>query len=331
MSSHPSPIWTPLHARLQETLRKRALLPRGARLLLAVSGGQDSLCLGRLLLDLQPKWRWEIAIGHCDHRWSHDVGLADHVRQLAESWRLPFFLENAPPGPETEARAREWRYGALTAMAVAGGFDRIVTGHTLSDRAETFLYHLARGAGAEGLSSLTWQRPLGGDRLLVRPLLNVSRAETGEFCRARDLPIRSDRANENLRYARNRVRRELVPYLRNHLNRQIERHLARTAEILEGEDEYLDTIASGLFEESIDRGDRSLDRSRLRSVPLALQRRVIRKFLQDYLPSSPDFDDIEAVTNLIDAPNLGQTSTLRGRLVARATGGRIELLDLRQK
>lgn len=267
-----------------------------------------------------------MAIGHCDHRWSHDVGLADHVRQLAESWRLPFFLETAPPGPETEARAREWRYGALTAMADAGGFDRIVTGHTLSDRAETFLYHLARGAGTEGLSSLTWQRPLSADRLIVRPLLNVSRAETLEFCRARELPIRPDRANEDLRYARNRVRQELIPYLQNHLNRQIEKHLARTAEILEGENEYLDTIASGLFEESIDRRNRAIDRARLRSVPLALQRRVIRKFLQDYLPSSPNFDDIEAVTNLIDAPNLGRTPSLRGRLVAVARGDRIELL-----
>lgn len=326
MSRHPAFPWTPLHARLQETLQKRALLPRGERLLLAVSGGQDSLCLARLLLDLQPKWGWEISIAHCDHRWSTDIGLADHVRQVVERWRVPFFLETAPPGPETEARAREWRYGVLTAIAARSGVSRIVTGHTQSDRAETFLYHLARGAGTEGLSSLTWQRPLGSSLFLVRPLLNVSRSETLAFCRARELPIWDDRANEDLRYARNRVRLELLPYLQDHLNPQIEKHLARTAEILEGENEYLETIALGIFEESIDRENRAIDRRRLGSIPLALQRRVIRKFLQDYLPSSPNFDDIEAVTNLIHAPNRSCTSSLRGRIVARAREHRIELL-----
>ncbi len=76
--------WSDLHARLHQTLRSRRLLERHRRLLVAVSGGQDSLCLIKLLLDLQPKWGWHLAIAHCDHRWSLNAGMADRVKQIAK-------------------------------------------------------------------------------------------------------------------------------------------------------------------------------------------------------------------------------------------------------
>ncbi|HEY9708355.1 MAG TPA: ATP-binding protein, partial [Oculatellaceae cyanobacterium] len=89
------PRWTPIHARLHRTLRQRQLLAQNCRVLVAVSGGQDSLCLTKLLLDLQPKWGWQLAIAHCDHRWPSDVGIAEHVQQLAENWGIPFYLKTA--------------------------------------------------------------------------------------------------------------------------------------------------------------------------------------------------------------------------------------------
>jgi tRNA(Ile)-lysidine synthase len=316
---------TPLQARFQETLEKRRLLPRGAHLLVAVSGGQDSLCLGQLLLDFRALWRWEIAIAHCDHQWSYDLGVAEHVRAIVDRWQVPFYLEIAPPMAETEANAREWRYSALTRVAQEEGFSFLLTGHTMSDRAETFLYHLARGAGVQGLASLPWERPLGENLSLIRPLLNFSRAETLAFCQARELAIWHDRANENLQYQRNRIRQELIPYLKNNVNPGIEKHLARTAEILQGENDYLEGIAQGIFEQCIDRENRRIDRLALRSLHRALQRRVIRHFLRLYLPSSPDFQAIEAVTDLIEAPNLDRTSSLPGNLSAQAHDRWIEL------
>ncbi|HEY9860174.1 MAG TPA: ATP-binding protein, partial [Candidatus Obscuribacterales bacterium] len=88
--------WTPLHAKVHQTLRSRQLLPRQQRLLIAVSGGQDSLCLARLLLDLQPKWNWQIAIAHCDHRWRADSEAnAAHVQQLAQTWQVEFYQRTA--------------------------------------------------------------------------------------------------------------------------------------------------------------------------------------------------------------------------------------------
>ncbi|MBD1942111.1 tRNA lysidine(34) synthetase TilS, partial [Coleofasciculus sp. FACHB-712] len=157
------PPWTPLHAQLHRILRDRHLLPRNQPLLVAVSGGQDSLCLIKLLLDLQPKWGWHLGIAHCDHRWRPDSQAnANHVEQLARTWQVSYYLETASEmlSISSEAAARQWRYQALSAIAQTNNFPYIVTGHTASDRAETLLYNLMRGSGADGLQALTWQRPL---------------------------------------------------------------------------------------------------------------------------------------------------------------------------
>ncbi|MDB9429887.1 tRNA lysidine(34) synthetase TilS [Microcystis aeruginosa CS-555/01A07] len=307
-------FWTPLHTRLETTVKKGQLLPKNASLLVALSAGQDSLCLGQLLLDLRSRWGWQLAIAHCDHRWSYDGGLVAHVQKIAEIWQLPVYIATAPPMAETEAKARQWRYQALQTIAQEQGFNYLLTAHTRSDRAETFLYNLTRGAGSDGLSALTWLTSLTPDIFLVRPLLNVTRGETFAFCQGRELPIWYDRANENLRYARNRIRRELLPYLQTNLNPQIEKHLAQTAEILEAESDYLDSIAWDIFRQVIDLDQQRLDRSPLQILPLAIQRRVIRLFLAQYLPSSPNFAEVESVVNLITGVNRDATSSLTGKI-----------------
>ncbi|MGK7876833.1 MAG: tRNA lysidine(34) synthetase TilS [Xenococcaceae cyanobacterium] len=330
--------WTPIHARLHTTLRQRQLLRRHRRLLVAVSGGQDSLCLIKLLLDLQPKWEWLLAIAHCDHCWSSDAGIADHVQQIAHNWGIPFYLKTAtssednqrPALAETEAAAREWRYQALIEIASEQGFQDIVTGHTKSDRAETLLYNLIRGSGADGIGALTWQRPLTQEIQLVRPLLNISRAETFEFCQQFQLLIWEDVANENLKYARNRIRAHLIPYLQTHFNPQLETTLAQTAELLRAEVEYLEDSAQKLLQKVITPDQRGLNRQQLRGVTLALQRRVMRQFLQKVMKKAPCFEQIEALTHLINAPNRTRTSSFPGGAIAEVQGEWIVFCDICQ-
>ena len=303
--------WTILHAKLHQVLRQRQLLPQGSGLLVAVSGGQDSLCLGKLLLDLQPKWEWQIAIAHCDHRWSTDAGIAEHVAEITASWQVPFYLKVAAEKlPETEAAARQWRYQALTEIAQEQGFSFLVTGHTQSDRAETLLYNLIRGAGADGLVALSWQRALTEQIQLVRPLLDVSRSETGVFCQQQQLPIWEDSANSDLHYARNRLRQEVIPYLQTHFNPNVETTLAQTVEILTAEVTYLEDFARKIYHQALSHDGLALDRSSLQVLPLAIQRRVMRLFLQALLNKAPNFPQIEALTQLINAPNRSRTSTL---------------------
>jgi tRNA(Ile)-lysidine synthase len=320
--------WTLLHARLHQTLRQRQLLPKQERILVALSGGQDSLCLTKLLLDLQPKWEWCLAIAHCDHRWSSDSGISAHVQQIVQFWGLPFYLKVADSLTETEAAARQWRYQALSEIAREEGFKFIVTGHTKSDRAETILYNLLRGSGADGLSSLTWHRLLTPTIRLVRPLLDVTRQETLQFCQQLELPIWFDAANDNLKYARNRIRNELIPYLRNNFNPQVEKSLAQTAELLRADAEYLENQAKQLLEQAIVPKQNKLNRFCLRKAPIALQRRALRQFLYRIIDKTPTFEQIEAIIYLIDAPNKTRTSTLPGGAIAQVEGEWIVFIQI---
>jgi tRNA(Ile)-lysidine synthase len=351
--------WTHLHAQLHRTLLHRQILPLNQRCLVAVSGGQDSLCLIKLLLDLQPKWGWELAIAHCDHRWRSDSeASANHVENLAKNWGICYYLQTADRIPKTEAAARHWRYQSLTQIAIANNYLYIVTGHTASDRAETLLYNLIRGSGADGLSALTWQRPLDDFRLpildfrlgdsdnnlvtfpsnnppenpkskisLVRPLLEITRSQTGKFCQEQQLPIWEDSTNQDLQYARNRIRSELLPYLETHFNPQAQQALAQTAELLRADVEYLELAARELLQRAILTTNEQqhvnyqlpvkLNRQILREAPLSLQRRAMRQVLQQILPSTPSFESVEKLTGLIIAPNRSQTDPFPGGSIAR--------------
>jgi tRNA(Ile)-lysidine synthase len=316
-------IWTPLHAKIHCTIRSRHLFKHKQRLLVAVSGGQDSLCLIKLLLDLQSKWAWHLSIAHCDHCWRDDSQAnAHHVENLAKKWDVDFYLETAKEPINSEAAARNWRYQALSAIAQQYNYQYIVTGHTASDRAETLIYNLMRGTGADGLQALTWQRPLSEKIMLVRPLLEITRQETEQFCQDFQLPIWEDSTNQNVKYARNRIRQELIPYLQTNFNPKVESALAQTAELLQEDVKYLEQAAQQLREEAmIGSGDLiKINRRVLQKAPLALQRRVMRQVLQGILPDAPNFEHIEKLTALIIAPNRSQTDPFPGGAIAQVQG-----------
>ncbi len=320
--------WTPLHATLHRTLKSRHLLPKNQRLLVAVSGGQDSLCLIKLLLDLQPKWGWALAIAHCNHLWRTDSEANTlHVENLARTWSIPYYGATADRSLPSEAAARLWRYQALSEVALANDYLYIVTGHTRSDRAETLLYNLIRGSGADGLQALTWQRTLDSGRQLIRPLLQISRATTAQFCQAMHLPVWEDSTNQDLKYARNRIRHELLPYLQN-FNPQVETALAQTAELLQAEVEYLELAAQQLHAQARHPQEPlKLNCQVLQASPLALQRRVVRQLLLQTLDRSPSFEQIEKLIALISAPNASQTDPFPGGAIARVENGWIYLIS----
>jgi tRNA(Ile)-lysidine synthase len=247
-------------------------------------------------------------------------------------WQLPFYCQVLKLADseslEREAQAREWRYQALTAIAQENNYSCLVTGHTKSDLAETLLYNLFRGSGADGLQALSWRRPLTSRIQLIRPLLEVTRSETAQFCKEFSLAIWQDITNDELKYRRNRIRQELLPYIRSHFNPQVEHALAQTAELLRADIEYLEIAARELLQAAmptlelsdLDSHKVGLNRVILRQAPLALQRRVIRQFLHQILGIAPNFAQIKKVTALITAANRSRSDPFPGGEVAEVEG-----------
>lgn len=299
-----------LKTKLNKVLRSLPpLLRKSSSILIAVSGGQDSLCLAQLLIFARAKWDWKLAIAHCDHKWRIDsTDNAHHVQKLSNGWGLPFYLRTTEIDLVSEAAARNWRYKMLAEMAIEAACQIVVTGHTQSDRAETVLYNLVRGSGTNGLQSLTWQRFLSSNIQLIRPLLNISRNETSEFCQELNLPIWQDHTNQILTYRRNRIREELIPYLRQHFNPAVEKALAQTAELLTADVDYLELQASQFW----DTCEPKINRVDLLQHHLAIQRRATHQFLSYYLPQTPDFNDVQRFLQLLSAPGRSQSSPFIG-------------------
>ena len=206
----------------------------------AVSGGPDSLALLEALLELADRIGIRLGVAHFNHRLRGAESDADEafVRQRAETHGLPFERDEAIPGEtdgeNLEAAARRARYAFFERLIQQGTFDRIATGHTQSDQAETVLFRVLRGTSVAGLAAVRPVRRPG----IVRPLIDVSRGEVIEWLEQRGSTWREDSSNRDLRFSRNRLRRDLLPRLRSEWNPQVERALARLGNQAAGEEAY---------------------------------------------------------------------------------------------
>lgn len=267
--------------KVEKVIAQKGLLCSGERILVAVSGGPDSVALIHILDELSSRWRWTLAIGHVNHGLRPEGSKEDEefVKRLAEQLGVEFLLRRIPEGSlrvtrgSLQERARDERYRLLEEMRNEFRAGKIALGHTCDDQAETVLAALGRGAGTRGLGAM---RSLTG--VLVRPLLGLPRQEIIAYLEERAIPYRMDPSNEDIRFLRVRIRKELIPYLRRTLNPMIATLLCRTAEICSIDDDYLHGVTKEAWSRiALNTGaEVTLNRSLYGSLHKALRYRLLR-------------------------------------------------------
>lgn len=275
----------PLATRLDAHLRRSGLLERGMHLLIALSGGLDSVVLLHLLRFPLRDWRFRLTAAHFDHRMRPgSAGDAAWVRGLCGAWGVPLEQAEAAAGPRSEAEARSVRYTFLRESARAVAADRILTAHQRDDQAETVLFRLARGTGVRGLAGIPARRGP-----LVRPLLPFSRADLDGYARRAGLRWREDPTNQDLTFARNRIRRDLLPLLESVAPGARARIAALARSAAAAEDAW-SSVEEGLLSDLIleaETGAVLLARDRFLDYHPNVQARLLRRLLRR-LGSSPD-------------------------------------------
>ena len=245
-----------LEEKVHQAITARNLFCLGDRIVVAVSGGPDSVALLACLVALAPRWKWTISIGHVNHglRGMESEEDAAFVEQLGIALNVPVYIrkprlckeEVRSSRQSLQEHAREVRYQAMEDIVQESGSTKIATGHTADDQAETVLMWMLRGSGTGGLSGIP---PKRGERI-VRPILDFPRNEIVKYLDQRELTYRVDSSNNQAAYLRNRIRNNLMPQLQDYAPGLVS-VLSRQAEIIREDHSYLEQVAAEALHENM--------------------------------------------------------------------------------
>ncbi len=339
---------TDLLQRVEQNILDRHLLKDGQSVLVAVSGGVDSMTLLHVLQALAMRHRWQLTVGHYNHQLRGRSSNADEklVRNTAVALKLPFIAGRADVQRfadtsklSIEMAARKLRHEFFARAARERKISVVPLAHHADDQVELFFLRVLRGAGGEGLAGMKWRSrsPVDDRVTLVRPLLDVTRTELREFAREKKVRFREDATNARLDLPRNRVRNELLPLLRSRYQPALSRTILRLMEIVGAEAE----VVGGMAQQWI--GSRRGDESQMEvknwkaksakkaetpdfvscnfnELPIAVQRRVLQSQLAQ-LGVWVDFDLVEQLRYSSNIP----VSVSPGFSVTRNVAGRVNL------
>ena len=312
---------------MRKSVLDGGLLHPGDSVLVACSGGPDSVALLHLLLELSRDIPFSVSVAHFNHQLRPQAAADERfVQDMVLALDLPFYAGRADVrasarkmGLGIEEAGRRLRYEFLERAAAEAGASKIATGHHRDDQAETVLMRLLRGTGLTGLAGIPAAR--GG--VIIRPLIDLERVEILDYLRDRKLKWRTDDSNKDEKYLRNKIRRKLVPYLEKNFAPAVVRSLARLAILSRDEDEFLEKAARTAARRVLIRkaGETFLDAAALKKNPPAMARRLVRNFVLSLKGDLHDlsFDNVEAVRAMEDGAEL----PLSEKLVLERGKGRI--------
>jgi len=276
--------------RIKNTIDKKRLIRRGDKVLVCVSGGADSMALLRVLLELQRHYGVKLVVAHLDHmiRGRSSAADANFVKKCAARLGLPFIYEKSDvrktargSKASLEEAARETRYDFYARAAERAGANKIATGHTADDQAETVLMRLVRGAGSVGLSGIPYSRRTRRGVVIIRPLLDVGRKDIERYLKACRVSWRTDATNLKTAYLRNKIRHILIPLIEKKFNPRIKENLNSIAENLRDESDYLDAAAARLYRRLVvmKKGRAEIGIRRLLRLHPAMRRLLVRRVI----------------------------------------------------
>jgi tRNA(Ile)-lysidine synthase len=321
--------------KVRATIETYSMIEPGSRVLVAVSGGADSVALLHILSELRKPLGFELAVAHLNHSLREEDSDADQafVEELAGDLGLECFSGKADVRGlsrreklSLEEAGRAERRKFLLRAASEGGCGPVATGHHGDDQAETVLLRLIRGAGVRGLAGI---EPVAGDRF-VRPLIECERAELRAYLEERHLRFREDESNLDRAFLRNRIRHDLLPVLERDFNPSIAKVLRRTSANMADVERLLNSLGSKLLQEAridADQDTLSLDSRRLRAYDKAAWGHVFRRAYEILAGDSLSLTraHIQALTDLVASRPSGTTIHLPGGLRAAVEYGVVSI------
>jgi tRNA(Ile)-lysidine synthase len=316
---------SPLEIQVRNTIREYGMLTKGDSVIIAVSGGADSvallLCLNHLARELQIS----ISVAHLNHRIRGSEADADQefVREISASLGVAFITETIEVKEEAsktkenlEQLARKLRYDFLRRAAAEITANKIAVGHSMNDQAETVLFRFLRGSGIQGLSAI--HPILNG--MIVRPLLGCTRSRIIQYLKSQGAQYREDSTNQDLSYTRNRLRQELIPSLEKTYNPNLIQTLSRTARMAYETWDFMESEGVKAFEaihRTIPEGI-SLQINEIKKLHPALQKQVLRFALKCCLGSLSNIAaaHIESLLELCNNSQSGSQIQLPGKGIA---------------
>ncbi len=266
------------------TIDDYSMVKKKDRILVAVSGGADSISLVLLLLALKARYTIKIGIAHLNHMVRGEESLRDEsfVKQFAKNLNLPFFCRQInvkdyakSKGLSFEQAGRDLRYEYFMQLAHEHGYTKIATGHNKEDNAELVLMNLLRGSGPKGLCGI----PPIRDNIYIRPLIRISKTKILDFLKLNNQDYMFDSSNNDTIYLRNRIRHQLLPHLESQFNREIIDALDRLSNILKLDEDYLEQQTMKKYNKCLlhaDISSVSLSKKQLSKLHPGILNRVLR-------------------------------------------------------